>query len=88
MTLTLALRVRECLQNSGDWEREIEIPAGPESFRRVPTASYLRFVQMNINKFTTGFEYVRSLGSHDYVSWEHSQVMIMFLQLLKDGYGS
>jgi hypothetical protein len=30
MTLTLALRVRDCLQNSGNWEREIEIPAGPE----------------------------------------------------------
>jgi hypothetical protein len=41
-----------------------------------------------MNKFTTGFEYVRSLGSHDYVSWEHSQVMIIFLRLLKYGYGS
>lgn len=88
MTLILALRVRECLQNSGDWGREMEIPAGPESFWRVPTASYLGFVQTNMNKFTTGFKYVRSLRSHDYVSWEHSQVMIMFLRLLKYGYGS
>ena len=88
MTLTLALRVRECLQNSGDWEREVAIPVGLEPFWRVPTASYLQFVQTNINKFTTGFEYVRSLGSHDYVSWEHSQMMIMFLRLLKYSYGS
>lgn len=88
MTLTLARRVRECLQQSGDWEREIDIPPGMEPFWRIPTASYLRFVQANINKFTTGFEYVRSLGSREYVSWEHSQIMIMFLRLLKFGYGS
>jgi hypothetical protein len=88
MTLTLALRVRECLQQSGDWVREVGTSPGSEPFWRIPTATYLRFVQANINKFTTGFEYVRSLGSHEYVSWEYSQMMIMFLRLLKFGYGS
>jgi hypothetical protein len=88
VTLTLAHRVRDCLEDSGDWVREIGVEPGSEPFWRLRTASYLGFVRANLNKFTTGFEYVRSLGSHEYVSWEHSQVMIMFLRLLKFGYGS
>lgn len=91
MTLALALRMRERLQQSGGWDREAEAGLSPgsssEPFWRIPTASYLGFVQANLNKFTAGFEYVRSLGSPDYISWEHSQVMIMFLRLLRFGTG-
>jgi hypothetical protein len=88
MTLRLARRVREHLQNSGDWSREVIETHGTEPFWRLRTAIYLGYVRANLNKFTTGFEYVRSLASHDYISWDYSQMMIMFLRLLKYGYAS
>ena len=83
MTWTLARRVRDRLEAAGDWDRETIVPVEHVPFWRLPTATFLGFMRANSNKFTTGFEYVRSLGTHDFVSWEHSQAMIMFLRLLK-----
>ena len=83
MTWTLARRVRDRLEAAGDWDRETIVPVEYMPFWRLPTATFLGFMRANSNKFTTGFEYVRSLGTHDFVSWEHSQAMIMFLRLLK-----
>ena len=83
MTWTLARRVRDRLEATGDWDRETIVPVKHVPFWRLPTATFLGFMRANSNKFTTGFEYVRSLGTHDFVSWEHSQAMIMFLRLLK-----
>ena len=87
MTWALAGRVKDHLEAMGVWDREI-VPTGPSPFWCLPTATFLGFTSANINKFTSGFEYVRSLSIHDFVSWEHSQAMIAFLRLLKFGYGS
>lgn len=92
MTLRLARQVCDELELLRIcWNQELT----PEStisqpFWRIPTAVFLGYLRANINRFTTGFEYVRtlSLSPRDYVSWEHSQMMIMFLQLLKFSYGS
>ncbi|KAJ9633676.1 hypothetical protein H2199_009288 [Coniosporium tulheliwenetii] len=83
MTWTLARRVRDRLEAAGNWDRETTISVEHVPFWRLPTATFLGFMRANSNKFTTGFEYVGSLGTHDFISWEHSQAMIMFLRLLK-----
>lgn len=88
MTLDLANQLRDRLERMGVWDREIPAAASPQPYWRIPTETFLRFLYCNINKFTTGFEYVRSLESDDFVSWEHSQMMIMFLRLLKFSYES
>jgi hypothetical protein len=87
MTLTLARRLRDRLMDQGAWGREVP-PSGPLPFWRIPTVTFLEVMRANINKFTTGFEYVRSLGTKGFISWEHSQAMIMFLRLLRFGSGS
>jgi hypothetical protein len=90
-TLSLARQVRVKLRESPDqsWSREIILESTmSQPFWRIPTAVFLGYLRANINRFTTGFEYVHTLGAHGYVSWEHSQIMIMFLRLLKFSYGS
>ena len=62
----------------GVWDCKI-VPTGPEPFWSLSMAMFLGFTCANINKFTSGFEYVHSLGMHDFVLWEHSQAIIAFL---------
>jgi hypothetical protein len=88
MTLALAYRVRDRLQAMNQWD----VPA-PEDFTSPPfwrfsSSTFLQFIWCNLNKFTTAFEYVHSLTTRDFVSWEHSKMMICFLRLMKFGYGS
>ncbi len=67
MTWALARGVKDQLEAMGVWDREI-VPTGPEPFWCLPTATFLGFTSANINKFTSGFEYVRSLGTQEFVS--------------------
>lgn len=84
---TLARGVKDQLKAIGVQDREI-VPTRPKPFQYLPTATFLGFTSANINKFTSGFKYVRSLDTQEFVLQEHSQVIIAFLQLLKFRYRS
>lgn len=87
MTLPLAGQLRARLQAMEKWDVEIQVPPLARPYRSLPTAVYLTFIRNNINKLTTGFEYVHSLRVKDLVRWEHTKMMIMFLRLLKFSHG-
>jgi hypothetical protein len=52
-----------------------------------PTATVLSWYQWNINKFCVGFEMVYSLSGRQWVTWEHTRMMLMFLRCLRFSYG-
>jgi hypothetical protein len=52
-----------------------------------PTKTVLSWYQWNINKFCLGFEMVYSLSGRQWVTWEHTRVMLMFLRCLRFSYG-
>ena len=54
----------------------------------LPTKEVVAHLRHTINKFCAGFEATRALCSAEYVSWECSQVMIMFLRCLRHAYGA
>ena len=87
MTQTLARGVKDQLKAMGIQDREI-VPTRPKPFQCLPTATFLGFTSANINKFTSGFKYVRSLGMQEFILQEYSQAIIAFLQLLKFRYRS
>jgi hypothetical protein len=52
-----------------------------------PTATVLSWYRWNINKFCVGFEMVYSLSGRQWVTWEHTRIMLMFLRCLRLSYG-
>ena len=50
------------------------------------TATLLRWVRWNINKFCVGFETVYSFQDPHFVTWEHTRIMLMFLRCLQFSY--
>ena len=53
-----------------------------------PTTTVLSWYRWNINKFCVGFEMVYSLSGRQWVTWEHTRMMLMFLRCLRFSYGS
>lgn len=87
ITQMLTQGVKDQLKAMGVQDREI-VPTRPKPFQYLPTATFLGFTSANINKFTSGFKYVRSLGTQEFILQEYSQAIIAFLQLLKFRYRS
>lgn len=48
----------------------------------IPTVVYLDFIYRNADKFATGFEIIRAQCQRDYVTWEETKMMAMFLRCL------
>lgn len=46
------------------------------------TATLLRWLRWNINKYCLGFETVYSFQDPHFVTWEHTRIMLMFLRCL------
>ena len=69
-------------------EQEIAPTRGERPYVTHPTSTVLGFYRWNINKFCAGFEMVYSLGSRQWVTWEHTRIMLMFLRCLRFSYGS
>lgn len=82
MAIDQQFRLRNCHQIAIS-------PAGDELpyFTHLTTA-ILSWHRWNINKFCLGFEMVYSLSGSHWVTWEHTQVMLMFLRCLRFSYGS
>jgi len=63
-------------------------PAGEElPYTTHPTTTVLSWYRWNINKFCVGFEMVYSLSGRQWVTWEHTRMMLMFLRCLRFSYG-
>ncbi len=88
MTLTLAREVRHRLQNLNKWDVQIYDETQPRPYWQLSSKSFLNFLHLNINKFVTGFEYVLSQTDRDFVSWEQTKMMIVFLRMMKFSFGS
>ncbi|KAH7378898.1 hypothetical protein BKA64DRAFT_728089 [Cadophora sp. MPI-SDFR-AT-0126] len=52
-----------------------------------PTTTALSSYRWNINKFCVGFEMVYSLSGRQWVTWQHTRIMPMFLRCLRFCYG-
>jgi hypothetical protein len=48
----------------------------------------VEWLQWNINKFCMGFKTIYSMNDHNFVTWEHTHVMLMFLHCLQFSYSS
>jgi hypothetical protein len=80
-TLFRALRTR-----LDDGDEEADLPTledCPSYLWPVTTSSYLTFLERNMDKFTTGFEYVLAKVSKGVVTWEDTKMMTMFLRCLR-----
>jgi hypothetical protein len=51
------------------------------------TSTVLEWFRWNMNKFCAGFEMVHSLQNQHIISWDHTQVMLLFLRCLRLAYG-
>jgi hypothetical protein len=67
----------------------IPLPSPPDHrpFFTHPTSLILDWFRWNINKLCLGFEMTYSLHPRTVVHWEHTRVMMMFLQCLRLSYG-
>jgi hypothetical protein len=63
-----------------------QAPNSTENFYALPTSALLRWFRWNINKFCVGFEMVYSLNDRNFVTWEHTRIMLMFLRCLPFSY--
>ena len=71
----------------GALEQEPALGQGEQPYFTQPTTTTLSWFRWNINKFCVGFELVSSLSSQQWVTWEHTRVMLMFLRCLRFSYG-
>ena len=67
MIQTLTQYVKDHFKAIGVWDCKI-VPIKFKPFWSLSTAMFLGFTSTNINKFISGFKYMHSLGTHDFVS--------------------
>jgi hypothetical protein len=68
---------------------ETPLPTSPyqRPFFVHPTPLMIDWLRWNMNKLCLGFELTYSLQPRTMVHWEHTRVMMMFLQCLRNSYG-
>ncbi|OJD19313.1 hypothetical protein ACJ73_08650 [Blastomyces percursus] len=71
----------------GRASRPLTVPRTLAPFFCHRTVLMLKWLRWNINKLCTGFEMTYSLQPRTVVLWEHTRVMMMFLQCLVRAYG-
>ena len=75
------------LQDEDGSETEVEVPDCPTHAWPVKTSVYLDYLWRLVDKFSTGFEVVRARCHNDYVTWEQTKMMAMFLRCLRFVFG-
>ena len=86
MSTTLLSAITRGFEAQGLDDQELAPPQGEQPYFTQPSTSALPWVRWNINKFCTGFELVSSLSSQNWVTWEHTRIMLMFLRCLRFSY--
>ena len=79
------LQVR--LQHEASPISEIEFDDCPSHAWPVKTSVYLNYLWRSGDKFATGFEVVRARCRNDFVTWEQTKMMAMFLRCLRFIFG-
>lgn len=59
---------------------------GNQPYYSFPTSVVLHWLRWSINKFCVGFEMVYSHHDRNFVTWEHTRIMLMFLRCLQFSY--
>ncbi|EDN07492.1 predicted protein [Histoplasma mississippiense (nom. inval.)] len=80
--------IHAAMQDQGWVDEPLPQPASSlRPFHHQPTPLIMDWLRWNINRLCTGFEMVYSLRQRNLVQWEHTRVMMMFLQCLQHMYG-
>lgn len=87
VTGTVLVEMDQILRQANQADQPLLVPTTPMPFFSHRTDQILAWLRWNINKLCTGFEMTYSLQPRTVVHWEHTRVMMMFLQCLLRGYG-
>lgn len=87
VTGTVLVDLDRQLQQRACADTPLTMLSGPTPFFIHTTALMLDWWRWNLNKLCLGFEMTYSLQPRTVVHWEHTRVMIMFLQCLMCAYG-
>jgi len=83
ITWLLLLALRHRLERELREDLEIILVDCPSYVWPIRTAVYNNFLFRNVDKFATGFEVVLARCQQDYVTWEQTKIMAMFLRCLR-----
>ncbi len=75
------------LQFEGEPDAEVELVDCPAHAWAVKTSVYLDYLWRLVDKFSTGFEVVRAQCHNDFITWEQTKMMAMFLRCLRFVFG-
>ncbi|KAK2793818.1 hypothetical protein FQN50_009980 [Emmonsiellopsis sp. PD_5] len=80
--------IHTAIQDQGWADSPLPCPVSlVRPFYHQPTSLIMHWLQWNVNRLCMGFEMVYSLRQGNVVQWEHTCVMMMFLQCLQYMYG-
>ena len=75
------------LRYEGESDAGVELADCPAHAWPVKTSVYLDYLWRLVDKFSTGFEVVKAQCHSDFVTWEQTKVMAMFLRCLRFVFG-
>jgi hypothetical protein len=87
MSLTLLRQLIDSWKATGVYDQRIQL-GHRVPFYTIPTFHFLLFLRANINKFAWAFEYTLATCEPNYISWERTKLMVLFLRYLRLSIGS
>ena len=76
-----ALQVRLLMEDCNSWE--MTLTDRPSYVWAIKSSTYADFLWRSVDKFATGFELMRAKCHREYVTWEQTKMMAMFLRCLR-----
>ena len=87
ITWALFQGLQSRLRDDDNTASEVEFADCPSHAWPVRTSVYLDYLWRSADKFATGFEVVRARCRSDFVTWEQTKMMAMFLRCLRFVFG-
>jgi hypothetical protein len=87
ITWELFKGLQSWLRDEDTADSEVELADCPSHAWPVKTSVYIDFLWRSADKFATGFEVVRARCRNDFVTWEQTKMMAMFLRCLPFVFG-
>jgi hypothetical protein len=82
MSLTLLRQLIDSWKATGVYDKSVELQQ-QAPFYIIPTFHMMHFLRFNINKFAWAFEHTLATCQPDYISWEKTKLMVLFLRYLR-----
>jgi len=82
MTMTLMRLLVESWKDKRVYDKKPKL-SKRVPFYSVPTQHFLSFLQVNVNKFAYAFEHTLLTCSPEFISWEKTKLMVLFLRYLR-----